>query len=248
MAIVNVNSIAGINSITAQSNSVTFYKPNGQLADVIGNFPASSPVGIASTSYATRSEIVGISTTAATVNGNTTITLIDSLKAANILNGYGVAGSGVVPGTIVSSGGGTVNLVLSQPVEITDSTNRLTFYTNSKVVAPGGIGGMLCRAWVNFNGSLVGSVTGTRDIRASYNVSSVTYVSQGDYVVNFTESMPDSNYCAVGSGGLNNNTNVAEVTVPASPAPTADGVSVHTEWGGSPSITNLTTISIAVFR
>jgi len=44
-----------------------------------------------------------------------------------------------------------------------------------------------CRAWVNFNGS-------SGAIRASGNVSSVTYNGAGDYTVNFTNAMPDANY------------------------------------------------------
>ena len=45
------------------------------------------------------------------------------------------------------------------------------------------------KAWVNFNG-----VT-TATIRASYNVSSVTRNSTGNYTVNFTNAMSDANYC-----------------------------------------------------
>jgi hypothetical protein len=44
------------------------------------------------------------------------------------------------------------------------------------------------RAWVNFNG------TGTVAIRESGNVSSITDNGTGDYTVNFTTAMPDSNY------------------------------------------------------
>ena len=45
-----------------------------------------------------------------------------------------------------------------------------------------------CVAWVNFTG-----VT-TTSIRASYNISSVTYVSTGNYTVNFTTALSDANY------------------------------------------------------
>ena len=45
-----------------------------------------------------------------------------------------------------------------------------------------------CRAWVNFNG------TGTVAIRASGNVSSITDNGTGQYTVNFTTAMQDSNY------------------------------------------------------
>ena len=48
--------------------------------------------------------------------------------------------------------------------------------------------GTLCRAWVNYKG------TATRAINASFNVSSVTFNSTGNYTVNFTTAMPDANY------------------------------------------------------
>lgn len=48
-----------------------------------------------------------------------------------------------------------------------------------------------CRAWVNFNG------TGTVAIRASGNVSSITDKGVGQYTVNFTTAMPDSDYDVV---------------------------------------------------
>ena len=49
-----------------------------------------------------------------------------------------------------------------------------------------------CRAWVNFNG------TGTVSINASGNVSSVTDNGVGDYTVNFTNAMPNTNYAVFG--------------------------------------------------
>lgn len=51
-----------------------------------------------------------------------------------------------------------------------------------------------CRAWVNFNG------TGTVAIRASGNVSSITDGGTGNYGINFTTSLQDTNYVGVGSG------------------------------------------------
>jgi len=50
----------------------------------------------------------------------------------------------------------------------------------------------LATAWVYFNGS-----TGT--IVNSYNVSSITKNSTGNYTVNFTTAFPNANYCAVAS-------------------------------------------------
>ena len=47
--------------------------------------------------------------------------------------------------------------------------------------------GRLCRAWVNFDGQ-------TPAIRASFNVSSITRNSTGNYTLTFTNAMPDINY------------------------------------------------------
>jgi hypothetical protein len=49
------------------------------------------------------------------------------------------------------------------------------------------------KAWVNFNG------TGTVAIRSSFNVSSITDNGTGEYRINFTNPMPDTNYVYTGS-------------------------------------------------
>lgn len=49
-----------------------------------------------------------------------------------------------------------------------------------------------CRAWVNFNG------TGTVAIRSSGNVSSITDNGVGNYTINFSSPMPDTNYAVAG--------------------------------------------------
>ena len=70
-----------------------------------------------------------------------------------------------------------------------DSTANANFKFNSGYGSVATVYG--CRAWVNFNG------TSTVAIRASGNVSSITDNGTGDYTVNFTTAMPDTNYCAV---------------------------------------------------
>ena len=49
----------------------------------------------------------------------------------------------------------------------------------------------ICQARVNFNG------TGTPSIRDSYNVSSITDNGLGDYTVNFTNALDDTNYSVI---------------------------------------------------
>lgn len=54
------------------------------------------------------------------------------------------------------------------------------------------------KAWVNFNG------TGTVAIRASFNVSSITDHGTGEYTVNFTNALTDTNYSvSCGFAGVN---------------------------------------------
>lgn len=69
-----------------------------------------------------------------------------------------------------------------------DTSSPPTFRNNSVEI------GTLCRAWVNFNG------TGTVAIRGSFNVSSITDNGTGEYTVNMTTAMPDTNYCAIANG------------------------------------------------
>lgn len=47
--------------------------------------------------------------------------------------------------------------------------------------------GQLCRAWVLWNGS--GTIT------KAFNVSSVTQNATGFFTINFTNALPDANYC-----------------------------------------------------
>lgn len=54
-------------------------------------------------------------------------------------------------------------------------------------------GGNAVKAWVNFNGQ------GTVAIRQSYNVTSITDNGTGEFTVNFTTAMPDTNYAMAGS-------------------------------------------------
>lgn len=55
-------------------------------------------------------------------------------------------------------------------------------------------GGNAVKAWVNFNG------TGTVAIRASFNVSSITDNGTGNYTLNLTNPLADTNYAGVGGG------------------------------------------------
>lgn len=61
----------------------------------------------------------------------------------------------------------------------------------------GGVAGnrLTPTAWVNFNGF------GVAAIRDSHGVASITDNGTGEYAVNFSTPMQNSDYCAVSSGG-----------------------------------------------
>ena len=63
------------------------------------------------------------------------------------------------------------------------TTGAPTFKTSSGTEI-----GQLVKVWVNFDG------TGTIAIRDDFNVSDLTDNGTGDYTVNFTNSMSDTNY------------------------------------------------------
>ena len=109
-------------------------------------------------------------------NGGTAITT-DTSGTLNIVTGSG-------------SGSNAITIDASQNVAVNGNMSFNSGY-GSAATAYG------CRAWVNFNG------TGTVAIRASGNVTSITDTGVGDYLVNFTTAMPDTNYIALIGGVYN---------------------------------------------
>jgi hypothetical protein len=102
-----------------------------------------------------------------------------TFTAGTYLKGDGtnaITGQSGIPGADINSG----NIAAAR------ITNALNASGSAPIYA--------CRAWVNFNG------TGTPAIRASGNVSSITDRGTGDYTVNFTTAMSDTNYAVVYGG------------------------------------------------
>lgn len=105
--------------------------------------------------------------------------------------------------------------------------------------------GILCRAWVNFNG------VGTVAIRQAFNVSSITDNGTGDYTVNFTNPMPTANYAAAFSvnDNTNNAVNVATLydTSSGGADPTVNAIRFCTVNSGATGILDVSRISAAIF-
>ena len=96
-----------------------------------------------------------------------------------------------------------------------------------------------CRAWVNFNG------TGTVAIRASGNVSSITDNNTGDYTVNFTTAMPDTNYCVQVTTGRGDVTDYGDCT--AGPQTSTSNIPVST-WDNGVTRVDRSNVNVTIFR
>ena len=101
-----------------------------------------------------------------------------------------------------------------------------------------------CRAWVNFNG------TGTVAINASGNVSSITDNGVGDYTVNFSTAISDTNYATLVShsrdAGGNPPTPVSTQNISGTSTKTTSAVRVGA--GGNAGAYDPTQVSAAIFR
>jgi hypothetical protein len=150
-----------------------------------------------------------------TASSNPSIFFGRNENASGITAGEGLgflefgSGDGGIGAQIEAEADGTWSSVSDCPSRLVFSTTadgasspteRMRIANNGAIstVVPGGstlYPAYDCRAWVNFNG------TGTVAIRASGNVSSITDNGIGQFVVNFTNAMPDANYSVVASAG-----------------------------------------------
>ena len=95
------------------------------------------------------------------------------------------------------------------------------------------------RAWVNFNG------TGTVAINGNGNVSSITDNGVGDYIVNFTTAMSDTNYSVVATK-QNTATNVSACIAEVVQSRATSSVRITTLENAD--LTDSNNVSVAVFR
>jgi len=118
----------------------------------------------------------------------------------------------------------------------------ISSYTNADALslfnASGSAPVYACRAWVNFNGA------GSTTIRASGNISSVTYVGTGEYQVNFTTAMQDTNYSVCGSAS---GTSKSDERFFTAISYTTSSVVISSNGSGG-SLNDATYVSVSIFR
>lgn len=230
--VLSSNGAATINSIS----TTNLKNPSAANNNVVLNSDGS----IGGTFLASTSDVGGIYTTGSITSGTPTLTVA---SATGITSGMHVVGQGISPGTTVNNVVGTT-ITLSANSSATFSSAPVSFYVANKVLSPATVGGMLCCAWVNFNG------TGTVAIRAQYNVSSITDLGVGSYQINFTSSFSDANFAVIatcstepGSVGI----------VSSGPSDTDFGktinrVNLYTYDSSSESVVDRTSVNVSVFR
>jgi len=110
-------------------------------------------------------------------------------SSVNVTAGTGLSGGGSVPlgGSVTLNNAGVTSVSAGTGISVSSSTGGVTIQ-NTAITDPQ----TTARAWVLFSGIY-------SSIVKSYNVSSITYVYAGNYTINFTNPLPDSNYVAVGS-------------------------------------------------
>jgi hypothetical protein len=113
----------------------------------------------------------------------------NSTDNAYIYFGYGTSGAQQQGAAIGRIGGDVLSFY-------TGGTQRGSFDASGNLQFNSGYGSVAtaygCRAWVNFNG------TGAISIRSSGGVTSISDDGTGSYTMNFSFTMPDVNYNAVG--------------------------------------------------
>ena len=141
-------------------------------------------------------------------------------------------------GNVVTTGSSAVvtPAMLSTGAPSWDGSSNLSFNSGYGSVA----NAYGCRAWVNFNGD------GTIAIRGSAGVASLTDNGTGQYTINLSFTMPDSNYAVVGSAGSTNNA-IGDRQLSTYPVNTTS-CKVVSGQTASTNVYDATQVHVAIFR
>jgi hypothetical protein len=261
------NPSTGVLSPTSISYTGTLTGGTGVINIGSGQFykDASGNVGIGTSSPALRLSVSGSLSATTQVVAGTTTTYSDGSIGTPSLQWNATAGARVGAVSITDSTAHQNHYVLRNPngnvASIGTDGTSLTFGTSGLTermriaadgaqfsVIPGGstlYPEFKCRAWVNFDG------TGTVAIRASGNVSSITDNGTGDYTVNFTTAMPDTNYAPIPNGtatGISTTLAYAYIKKNSPLLTTSVTLLTYRDNGGSTAVNDLEQVFLTVFR
>jgi hypothetical protein len=175
----NIN-LPGVN--TAGNQNTTGSAATLTTARTINGTSFNGSANITTANWGTARTINGSS-----VNGSANVTTAN-WGTARTINGSSINGSANVT---TANWGAARTLTIGVTGKSVNGSGNVSWSANEITGQTGNPPHYFCRAWVCFNGT-----TSPATIRASGNVSSVTRNGTGDYTVNFTTAMPDTNYAA----------------------------------------------------
>ncbi len=144
--------------------------------------------------------------------------------------------TGATPTTAVTIDA-SQNVTFAQPLTLT--TPALGTPASGNLVNCTGVANT-AKAWVSYKGTV------TRAINASFNVSSVTYNSAGNYTINFTSAFADANYAGIGTAGIVPATSTLSLGIQTKTT-TACTVATWESYGAGP-FTDSWVVDFVVFR
>ena len=251
MSTLSVANITGLSTISTSTNTATF----GTSVYMVAN----GNVGIGKSTPDNKLEV------SATLAANSVIAKIENLSSASgsqarldfttgTPNSYQIIylQDGATPygewsqGPALTGGMYFTSATTSAPIIFRQAaTERARIDSSGNFQFNSGYGSVAttfgCRAWVNFNG------TSTVAINGSGNVTSITDHDIGNYTINFTTAMPNTNYCVTGSANrpgfslgcvLGENINRTKTTS-ACPIVTANDAGT---------LTDPSSVNVAIFR
>jgi hypothetical protein len=228
----NIPSLVSSLNLTGVNNGVVYFNSVGTFSSGTNLTFDGTNLGVAgAATVGTNLNVAGPSA----LTGNVTASGALSVTGATTLNGalttYGtatfggtlsVAGNVIntlnVTGTLTTSGTTTLATGSTLTASPSTSDNSTKIATTAYVQSSPRIS----KAWVTFNGT-------TGAIRSSYNVSSVTRNSVGNYTINFTTPFSTADYCVVFGAGY---PGASGCWFAIGSAPTASSLNIYTMRDG----------------
>ena len=201
---------------------------------ITGNVSIAGTLDVAGYSNtASFADTLGVAANCTTLSGSTQVTYRSNTAAITV--GMLVTGATINIGTTVTSISNANTLIISAAAANSSTNTSLSFYTTNKLLASHVSAPGLCKAWVQFDGTIV-------RIRGAFNVSSIQDNGTGVYTVNFTNTFPDANYSAVANDNFATNPHTIRAFSYA-----VGSVSIQVFQPGIVSY-DTDTISVAIFR
>jgi hypothetical protein len=185
---------------TLTSSTATFGTTTSTAATITSGTITNlaSTTGTIATLNSTTGTIGTLNSTTGTI-GNLSTTLAGDFT---ISSGTGTLGTtGVTAGTygdasaipfLTVDAKGRITSATTGTFSSTPADGSITFAKlSTSATEADNVAKRTAKAWVNFNG------TGTVAIRDDFNVSSITDNGTGDYTINLSTALPDTNYCIV---------------------------------------------------